>query len=120
MEERESPKEHARRHGRRPVKKHPKPPMRPVNSLNDVIRQELWYVDTMVASPFRSARRQLKASRGSLAEGLDEALWALEGMTRLPIKVMQAAFGERLGPPAAEPQEAQHAPEHPDRDPGGS
>lgn len=98
MDEREQQsQERQRQRVRKPVNQHPKPPMRPVNSLNEVIRQELWYVDTVVASPFRTARRQLQSGRGSLAEGLDETLWALEGMTRLPIKVLQAAFGENLG-----------------------
>ncbi len=104
MEEREQSTE--RRHRvRKPVNKHPKPPIRPVNSLNDVIRQELWFVDTIVASPFRTVRRQLQSSRSGVAEGLDETLWALEGMTRLPIKLMQSAFGETIGPkPAAAPE----------------
>lgn len=82
---------------KRPVRPHPKPQMGSVNSLNHAIRQELWYVDTMVASPFRTVRRQLESSKSAWAQGADEAVWALEGMTRLPIKLLQSAFGETLG-----------------------
>ena len=85
---------HHRNH--RPLRHHPKPPLGSVGSLNQAIRQELWFVDTMAASPFRAMRRQLQTNGGPWAQGADEALWALEGMTRLPIKVMQAAFGETL------------------------
>ena len=82
---------------------HPKPPVDQVevSSLNDAIRRELWYVDTLVAAPFRIARRWLRGGAGrtsSLREGADELLWAAEGMTRLPVKALQAAFGEQLGP----------------------
>lgn len=84
--------------GSGPVGRHPKPPIPRVGSLNEAIRQELWYVDTMVAAPFRTLRRSLQSSgKGSaLAEGLDELLWAAEGMTRLPVKILQSAFGEQL------------------------
>ncbi|NMP21282.1 hypothetical protein [Sulfobacillus harzensis] len=83
-------------HRRKPVREHPKPPIGQVNSLNQAVRQELWYVDTVVASPFRTLRRQLGTSRGAWAQGADEALWAFEGMARLPIKLLQSAFGEQL------------------------
>jgi hypothetical protein len=81
------------------VREHPKPPPAGVSSLNHAIRQELWYLDTVVATPFRTLRRALEQPRrrSALAEGLDELLWAAEGMTRLPVKVLQAAFGEPLG-----------------------
>ena len=80
------------------LRRHPKPPLGSVGSLNEAIRRELWFVDTMVASPFRAIRRQLPSRGNSWAQGMDEALWALEGMTRLPIKLMQAAFGESPSP----------------------
>ncbi|MCY0878356.1 MAG: hypothetical protein OWU84_05395 [Firmicutes bacterium] len=85
---------------KKPVRPHPKPEMGSVNSLNEAVRQELWFIDTMVASPFRLVRRQVQGRRGAWAESLDEAVWALEGMTRLPIKVLQAMFGETFQPPA--------------------
>lgn len=81
---------------RKPVRSHPKPPMTSPNSLNQAIRQELWYVDTMVAMPFRTVRRQLESRRNAWAQGADEVLWALEGMARLPLKFIQSAFGESL------------------------
>lgn len=84
----------------KPVREHPKPPVGQVNSLNQAVRQELWYVDTVVATPFRTLRRQLGSSRGAWAQGADEALWAMEGMARLPVKVLQSLFGESLGPTA--------------------
>lgn len=82
---------------KRSIRPHPKPAMQPVNSLNQAIRQELWFVDTMVASPFRAARRQVQSQGGAFGQGADEALWAMEGMARLPIKLLQSAFGENLG-----------------------
>jgi hypothetical protein len=85
---------------KKPVKPHPKPPMGSINSLNDAVRQELWFVDTIVASPFRLMRRQIQGRKGPWAESADEAVWALEGMARLPIKVLQAMFGETFQPPA--------------------
>jgi len=98
----EDQKSHAK-----PVHKHPKPSMGTVNSLNQAVRQELWYVDTMIASPFRTMRRQLQSGRrGAWTEGADEAIWALEGMTRLPIKLLQSAFGELLSPPSHEGDES--------------
>lgn len=80
----------------RAPREHPKPPVGQMNSLNQAVRQELWYVDTVVASPFRTIRRQLQSSRGAWAQGADEALWALEGMARLPVKLLQSAFGESM------------------------
>ncbi|MBX5467133.1 MAG: hypothetical protein K6U14_06515 [Firmicutes bacterium] len=65
----------------------------PVESLNHAIRRELGYLDAVVATPFRVLRRGLKRREGALAEGMEELLWALEGMARLPVKVLQAAFG---------------------------
>jgi hypothetical protein len=53
-------------------------------------------VDTVVASPFRAVRRQLQASGGAWAQSADEAVWAVQGMMRLPIKLLQSAFGESL------------------------
>ncbi len=76
------------------------------STLNQAIRQELWYVDTMVASPFRIARRQLKNRHNAWAEGADEVIWALEGMARLPLKLIQAAFGEKLGASAQTQEES--------------
>ncbi len=87
---------HDKKHAVKPMREHPKPPMGQINSLNQAVRQELWYVDTMVASPFRTVRRQLQSSRGAWAQGADEAVWALEGMARLPIKLLQSAFGEPM------------------------
>ena len=80
---------------------HPKPePVQP-GSLNQAIRQELWYIDTMMAAPFRTMRRMLGRGGSNplnpLMEGMDEIVWAWEGMSRLPVKVLQAAFGEELG-----------------------
>jgi hypothetical protein len=102
---------HERDHGEesyRPaeVREHPKPPPGGVDSLNQAIRQELWYLDTLVAMPFRTVRRALGArgGRSAVADGLDELLWAAEGMSRLPVKVLQSAFGEDLGKKPGRPQ----------------
>ncbi|MDA8199153.1 MAG: hypothetical protein M0Z54_06945 [Thermaerobacter sp.] len=45
--------------GRAAPQPHPQPPLDDarVNSLNDAVRRELWYLDSMVAAPFRLARR---------------------------------------------------------------
>lgn len=91
--------------GRPGPRRHPQPPLDQVHpsSLNDAVRQELWYLDSMVAAPFRLARRYARASRpqdgpphepSPLRLGADELLWAAEGMARLPLKLLQAAFGE--------------------------
>lgn len=89
--------EHRRRDAKRKaVRPHPKPPNAAPASINQAIRQELWYVDTMVAAPFRTVRRQLGMNQSTWAQGADEALWALEGMARLPIKLLQSAFGEAM------------------------
>lgn len=88
--------DHDKKYSVKPMREHPKPPMGPVNSLNQAVRQELWFVDTMVATPFRTLRRQLQTSRGAWAQGADEAVWALEGMARLPVKLLQSAFGESM------------------------
>lgn len=91
----------------REIRAHPKPAIGAVNSLNQAIRQELWYVDTVVASPFRAVRRQLQANGGAWAQSVDEAIWAVQGMMRLPIKILQSAFGESLSAAdQAEPQTA--------------
>ena len=88
--------------GRAAPRPHPEPLLDDVgvNSLNDAVRRELWYLDSMVAAPFRLARRYTTRSPGTslLLAGADELLWAAEGMTRLPLKVLQAAFGEPLTP----------------------
>lgn len=95
----------------RAPREHPKPPVGQVNSLNQAVRQELWYVDTVVASPFRTIRRQLQNSRGAWAQGADEAVWALEGMARLPVKLLQSAFGESMpSSPATNPGESSRPP----------
>lgn len=99
--------------GPKPIREHPKPSVSQVNSLNQAVRQELWYMDTIVASPFRTVRRQLQSNRSPWAQGADEAVWALEGMVRLPIKLLQSAFGETLGPKA--PASEQQAQEHHDK-----
>lgn len=96
MDEREIGQDKSRSYGRKAVRPHPKPPMAETRSLNEAIRQELWYIDTLAATPFRTARRPLETRRSAVAQGADEALWALEGMVRLPIKVLQSAFGENL------------------------
>jgi hypothetical protein len=106
---------HGERHGGRPEKDHPAsgdfkaPPVRPhpkpalddsgsVGSLNDAVRRELWYLDTAMAVPFRVARRWAQGSQGAprsaIREGLDELLWAAEGVTRMPVKFLQAAVGD--------------------------
>lgn len=82
------------------MREHPKPSFKRAQSLNEAIRQELWYLDTVMASPFRIARRSLESSRGGWAQGADEAVWALEGMARLPLKILQSAFGEAEAPRA--------------------
>lgn len=89
------------------VREHPKTPPGPIQSLNDAIRQELWYVDTLTAMPFRSFRRMVQNSNAAWIQGLDEAAWALEGMARLPVKFLQSAFGEPTG---AKPSQAQSSP----------
>ena len=91
-------KETRRAHVRRmPPRPHPKPKPASPASLNQAVRQELWYLDTMMAAPFRTLRRLLAGGTNPLAEGLDEMLWAWEGMSRLPVKLLQAAFGEEMG-----------------------
>jgi|BEDMetMinimDraft_2_1075160.scaffolds.fasta_scaffold04754_3 hypothetical protein len=83
------------------VRPHPKPPHQAA-TLNGAIRQELWYLDTVAAAPFRAVRRSLAGRRRSaLTESLDELLWAAEGMVRLPVKLLQAAFGEEATPLSA-------------------
>ncbi len=98
MDERNESQQPKKTHAAKPLREHPKPDVGSVNSLNQAVRQELWYVDTMVASPFRTVRRQLQNQKGAWAQGADEAVWAMEGMARLPIKLLQSAFGEPLGP----------------------
>lgn len=92
----EEHKESETRHSKAPpLHEREKPEPRPAQSLNQAIRQELRYVDTAVATPFRAVRRTLaRGKHNALAESLDELVWAMEGMTRLPLKVMQAAFGD--------------------------
>lgn len=77
-----------------PIGNHPKP--EPVNSLNEMARRELWYLDTMVATPFRAIRRNIRSRQSSWAQSADEVIWALEGMARLPVKLLQSAFGEEF------------------------
>lgn len=103
MDDHEQRREPDHKGMRKPLRKHPKPAMTAPSTLNQAIRQELWYVDTMVASPFRIARRQLQNRHNAWAEGADEAIWALEGMVRLPLKLAQSAFGEKLGASAQKP-----------------
>jgi hypothetical protein len=84
-----------------PPRPHPKPEAKAPASLNQAVRQELWYLDTMMAMPFRTVRRMLRMGDegrrvSPLVEGLDELVWAAEGMSRLPIKILQSAFGEDL------------------------
>ncbi len=78
----------------RPIGAHPKPEPGPVNSLNEVVRRELWYVDTMLATPFRAIRRNIGSRQSAWSQSADELTWAMEGMARLPIKLLQSAFGE--------------------------
>lgn len=106
MDEREHNHEGSPNRTRKVIRPHPKPAAGSVGSLNQAIRQELWFVDTMLASPFRTARRQLQSNRSALAQGADETLWALEGMVRLPIKLIQSAFGENVGKSGAQPPES--------------
>lgn len=95
--------EREEKRGAPPVRPHPKPPHQ-ASTLNGAIRQELWYLDTVAAAPFRAVRRSLGGMRRSaLTESLDELLWAAEGMVRLPVKLLQAAFGEEpAGRPAGD------------------
>lgn len=79
---------------RRPIGTHPKLEPGPVNSLNEVVRRELWYVDTMVATPFRAIRRNIGSRDSTWSQSADELVWAMEGMARLPVKLLQSAFGE--------------------------
>ena len=91
--------------GRPAPRPHPRPPLDAVHvrSLNDAVRRELWYLDSIVAAPFRLARRYVrsktpKGEASPLRMGADELLWAVEGLARLPLKLLQAAAGE---PPPA-------------------
>ena len=93
---REEHEEGRRNESAPPVKPHPKPPVSAPGSLNDAIRQELWYLDTVVSVPFRAIRRTIGRGHNPWSESIDEAVWALEGMTRLPLKILQSAFGEAL------------------------
>lgn len=67
-----------------------------IHSLNEAVRQELWYLDTVVATPFRAVRRSLGSKSSPWMQSLDEMVWAVEGMARLPVKFIQSAFGENL------------------------
>ncbi|AUW94998.1 hypothetical protein [Sulfobacillus sp. hq2] len=67
-----------------------------VESLNEAIRQELKYLDVVVATPFRAVRRTTGQRSSGWAKSLDEMLWAAEGMARVPIKMLQSAFGEPM------------------------
>lgn len=78
----------------------PSQPPEAICTLNDAIRLELRYLDRAVASPFRAVRRTLGQSSRPWAQSLGEMVWAMEGMARLPVKVLQAAFGEDLAPPS--------------------
>lgn len=71
------------------------------DSLNEVIRHELWYVDRLVALPFRAVRRTIRDRESPWWASVEEAVWAMEGMARLPVKFVQAAFGEQPGPDRA-------------------
>jgi hypothetical protein len=79
-----------------PVGNHPKPEPGPVNSLNEMARRELWYLDTVVATPFRAIRRNLGSRPSAWAQSADEVVCAMEGMARLPVKLLQSAFGEEF------------------------
>jgi hypothetical protein len=70
-------------------------------SLNSAVRQELWYLDTVLSMPFRTVRRLWQGTSAAWTDSAAETLWAMENMVRLPIWVLQAAFGEPLG---AEPE----------------
>lgn len=78
----------------------PPEPTEAIRTLNDAIRLELRYLDRAVASPFRAVRRTLGQSSRPWAQSLGEMVWAMEGMVRLPVKVLQAAFGEEMAPPS--------------------
>lgn len=65
-----------------------------VNSLNEAIRKELGYLDMVVATPFRVVRRIAGVGDSPWSKGVDDLTWALEGMARVPVKVLQSAFGE--------------------------
>ncbi len=67
-----------------------------VNSFNEAIRKELEYLDMVVATPFRVVRRSVGENQASWAQGLEELTWAVEGMARVPVKMLQAAFGENF------------------------
>ncbi|MCL8209247.1 MAG: hypothetical protein K6V97_14435 [Actinomycetia bacterium] len=110
-------KAHEDQGGAPPVRPHPKPPHQ-ASTLNGAIRQELWYLDTIAAAPFRAVRRSLGSMRRTaLTEGLDELLWAAEGMVRLPVKLLQAAFGEE--PAGRPPGDADKTSSEDDRAPKG-
>ncbi|MCY0885638.1 MAG: hypothetical protein OWV35_07100 [Firmicutes bacterium] len=79
-----------------PVREHSRPQPVVVTDLNQAWRQELWYLDTLVALPFRGVRRLLARTAAPWGRSLDEAVWALEGLARLPVKVLQAMAGEPL------------------------
>lgn len=68
------------------------------DSLNAVIRHELEYVDRLVALPFRAIRRTIRDHESPWWASVEEAVWAMEGMARLPVKFVQAAFGEQAVP----------------------
>ncbi len=80
----------------RSIGNHPKPEPGPVNSLNEMARRELWYLDTVVATPFRAIRRNIGSRQSAWAQSADEVVWAMEGMARLPVKLLQSAFGEEF------------------------
>lgn len=65
-----------------------------VNSLNEAIRKELQYFDLAVATPFRVVRRSFRENSAPWAQGLEQLTWAIEGMARIPVKVLQAVVGE--------------------------
>ena len=79
-----------------PVRPHPKPEQGSVSNLNVTILRELWYLDSVVSSPFRALRRSLAEKSSPWSQSADELIWAVEGMARLPVKVLQSAFGEQF------------------------
>ncbi|WP_242823864.1 hypothetical protein [Sulfobacillus thermosulfidooxidans] len=91
--------EKTRTHGEsshQPSQTHDRYATESVNSLNEAIRKELGYLDIVIATPFRAVRRTMGAGSSPWAKSLDELTWALEGMARVPVKMLQSAFGENF------------------------
>nr|AFP87263.1 hypothetical protein [uncultured bacterium] len=45
--------------------------------MKEGVRRELWYVDTMVATPFQAIRRNIRSRPSTWSQSVDEFVWAM-------------------------------------------